>query len=83
MRFLGLHPDAALAPDSTSDAAPTPRAPGLTFSVLYGAVSLGAVSVLAYSLWAFRLIRGEPLLYTAIATVYLGLGGLALSRLVI
>lgn len=63
--------------------APSPdiRPASLVGSLLYGALSLGLVSVLAYSLWAFRLIRGEPLLYTAIAAVYLGVGGIAISRL--
>ena len=46
-------------------------------------MSFGAVSVLAYSIWAFRLIPGEIALYSATAAVYIGLAGLALSRLVI
>jgi hypothetical protein len=42
---------------------------------------LGAVSVLAYSIWAFKLVRGQGLMYSAIAGVYLLIGGLGLSRL--
>ena len=61
---------------------PETRAPSLGFSLLYGASSLGAVSVLAYSIWAFKLVRGQAAMYSSIAVVYLLLGGLALSRLV-
>ena len=39
--------------------------------MLYGTLSFAIVSTLAYSLWAFRLVRGEALLFTAIAVVYL------------
>lgn len=59
-----------------------PSASGAGAAMLYGSVSFGAVSVLAYSIWAFRVVPGEAALYGAIAVVYLGLGGLALSRLV-
>lgn len=58
------------------------RGPGLAFALGYGAIGFALVSVLAYSIWAFRLVRGEGLMYTAIAVVYLALGGFALSRLV-
>jgi len=54
----------------------------LRFSMVYGCLSFGAVSTLAYSIWAFRLVPGTVGLYTTTALVYLGLGGLALSRLV-
>jgi hypothetical protein len=50
--------------------------------MLHGSLSFGAVSVLAYSIWAFHLIPGEAALYATTATVYVGLAGLALSRLV-
>lgn len=57
--------------------------PGAGSVVVQSGVSFGLVSALAYSIWAFRLVPGEPaLLYVAIAAVYLGLGGLALSRFV-
>lgn len=52
-------------------------------AMVYGSLSFGAVSVLAYSIWAFRLIPGEVALYSATAAVYIGFAGLALSRLVI
>jgi len=49
--------------------------------MLHGGVSFGAVSLLAYSIWAFRLVPGTVGLYAATAAVYVGLAGLALSRL--
>jgi hypothetical protein len=49
--------------------------------MLYGSVSFCVVSVLAYSIWAFRLVPGTAALYAATASVYVGLAGLALSRL--
>src|SRR5687767_6004573 len=55
----------------------------LPFSITYGSLSFGAVSALAYSIWAFRLVPGAAALYTTIAAVYIGLAGLALSRLVL
>ena len=65
-----------------SDSPAAPRAPGLAFSLIYGSVSFGGVSVLAYSIWAYNLIPGNAAMYSATAAVYLGLSGLALSRLV-
>ena len=52
------------------------------FSIFYGGLSFGVVSLLAYSIWAFRRTIGEATMYTSIATVYIGFGGIALSRLV-
>lgn len=72
MRLFRLAPDPA-----------EPRSPAsLRFAMVYGCLSFGAVSTLAYSIWAFRLVPGTVGLYTTTALVYLGLGGLALSRLV-
>src|SRR5829696_6085037 len=51
-------------------------------AMLYGGLSFGLVSVLAYTIWAFRLIPGNAGLYSATAAVYIGLAGLALSRLI-
>jgi hypothetical protein len=48
----------------------------------FGALSFGLVSLLAYSIWAFRLVPGTAALYSTIAAVFIGVGGLALSRLV-
>jgi hypothetical protein len=45
-------------------------------------VSFGIVSIIAYSLWAFRVISSYALLFPAIAAVYVGLSGFALSRLI-
>ena len=73
MKFFGL----AGSPPSGSSA---PRR--LISSVLVGGVSFSVVSALAYSIWAFRLVPGTAGLYTTTALVYVGLGGLALSRLV-
>lgn len=58
------------------------RLPHLSFALLYGSLSFGVVSVLAYAIWAFRLVPGTVALYSTTAAVYIGLGGLALSRLV-
>ena len=55
---------------------------GLAGAISYGALSFGLVSVLAYSIWAFRLVPGTALLYSTTAAVYLGLAGFALGRLV-
>ena len=78
MKFFGF------AADATARSAPplAEMSPGLPFSMIYGSVSFGAVSALAYSIWAFRLVAGTAALYSTIAAVYLGLAGLALSRLV-
>ena len=50
--------------------------------MIQASVSFAIVSVLAYSIWAFRLIPGTAGLYSTTAAVYIGLAGLALSRLV-
>lgn len=50
--------------------------------MLWGGVSFGLVSALAYSIWAYRLIPGTVAMYATIAAVYIGLSGLALGRLV-
>ena len=50
--------------------------------MVYGGVSIGAVSVLAYSIWAFGLITNTAAMYGATAAIYVGLAGLALGRLV-
>jgi hypothetical protein len=71
MKIFGLAMDPGDAP-----------APSLPFALIYGSLSFGAVSVLAYSIWAFRLVPGEAALYTTTALVYIGCAGLALGRLV-
>ena len=79
MKIFGL----SRADHSASGAPDSPAGPSLAFAMIYGCLSFGAVSALAYSIWAFRLVPGErTALYTTTALVYLGLGGLALSRLV-
>jgi hypothetical protein len=60
--ILSPPPMPFLRPNTSAD---SDLSPSLGFFLVYGALSLGLVSVLAYSLWAFRLIRGEPLLYSA------------------
>jgi hypothetical protein len=72
MKLFRLAPDPA---DARSRAS-------LGFGMVYGCLSFGVVSTLAYSIWAFRLVPGTVGLYTTTALVYLGFGGLALSRLV-
>jgi hypothetical protein len=79
MKFFGLTNESC--PGAGQDAGI--RSLGLPFSMLYGSLGFGAVSVLAYSIWAFRLVPGTAALFATIAAVYLGIGGLTLSRLVI
>jgi hypothetical protein len=74
MKIFGLQPGAAPT-DGT-------KRPGVAFAMIYGAVSFGLVSALAYSIWAFRLVPGQAAMYVSIAAVYIGLGGVALARLV-
>ena len=80
MRIFGLQPDQVLGrmPAGNRRA----NAP-VSFAISYGAVSFGLVSVLAYSVWAYRLIEGTAAMYSAVAAIYIGLTGVALSRLVI
>ncbi len=80
MRVFGLTPDQILARSSTAGIKPSAS---LASSIVYGAVSFGGVSVLAYSIWAFRLIEGQAAMYASVAAIYIGLTGLALSRLVL
>lgn len=56
--------------------------PSSASAMVFGGLSFAAVSVLAYSIWAFKLVPGTAALYSTTALVYVGLGGLALSRLV-
>lgn len=77
MRFFGLSPDRLRSPDGVL--APVPSA---LRAVLWGSVGFAAVSLAAYSLWAFRLIGGTGLLYGSIAAVYLVSSGWILARLV-
>jgi len=80
MRIFGLTPDSVLARAPLVHS----RAPAsLAYAMIYGALSFGAVSVLAYSIWAYRLIPGTGAMYASIAAIYIGLTGLALSRLVL
>jgi len=80
MKLFGLTPDQIQQSSDTVDLGP---AKSLASSMLFGALNFAIVSTLANSLWAFRLVRGEALLFSAIASVYLGLPGLALGRLLI
>ncbi len=78
MKFFGLAPSSVPGSGAPAES----KAPGLPFSIVYGSVSFGAVSLLAYSIWAFRLVPGAGAMYATTALVYIGLSGLALSRLV-
>ena len=60
----------------------TNTSPNSASAMVYGGVVFGLVSVVAYSIWAFKLVPGEVALYSTIAAVYMGLSGFALSRLV-
>jgi hypothetical protein len=79
MRFFGLRPEDVIA--RTPSGGLQPRS--LAFSIAYGALSFGAISILAYSPWAFLRIGGTAALYASVAAIYVGLTGLALSRLVL
>lgn len=71
MRFFDFKPE----PNSTADQT-------AAASMLWGGISFCFVSLLAYSIWALRLVGGTGPMYAAITIVYLGLSGVALSRLV-
>ena len=77
MRFFGLAPDRLQSPDGTPPPVPTAQR-----AVLLGALGLAAVSLAAYSVWAFRLVAGTGLLYGSISAVYLATSGWILARLV-
>lgn len=79
MRAFGLTPEQVLARWPAAERRPPAS---LAFSVLYGAIAFAIVSVLAYSIYAFRLIPGTGGMYAAIAVVYVALTGLALSGIV-
>jgi hypothetical protein len=80
MKIFGLNPSQVLERSGTEKI----KSPySLTFSILYGGIGFGLVSVIAYSIWAFRLIRGQWTMYAAIALVYLLLSGWVLGRLTI
>lgn len=78
MKCFGFTPEGSAA----AVAAGERRYPGQAFAIAYGGASFGFVSVLAYSIWAYRLVPGTAPMYASIAAIYLGLSGLALSRLV-
>ena len=78
MSVFGLDRAARAARAGKEPAAPF--SPGV--SALRGALAFGAVSTLAYGIWAFGLLPYGIGMYAAIAVVYLGLGGLALAGLV-
>jgi hypothetical protein len=79
MRAFGLYPDDVIA--RTPAGALKPPA-SLANAMVYGGISFGLVSVLAYSIWAFKLVSGAGALYSSVAAVYIVLTGVALSRLV-
>jgi hypothetical protein len=79
MRSFGLTPDQVMKRVPWNQLSLPPlRRTGL----IQGALSFGLVSLGAYSLWAYRLIPHEGALFAAIALVYVGVGGVALGRLV-
>jgi hypothetical protein len=80
MRSFGLTPDQILSREPAPDVG---RVPSLIFSLVYGALAFGVVSVIAYAPWAFGLMRDAGPLYAVIAIVYIALIGPALSRLVV
>lgn len=79
MKIFGL----ALEGATPTNDRVAPPARSLGFAIAYGSVSFGAVSVLAYSIWAYHLVPGAAAMYSTTALVYVGLAGLALSRLIV
>jgi hypothetical protein len=77
MRLFDLSPDRLRAPDGA-----LPPLPTAARAVLWGSLGLAAVSLAAYSLWAFRLVAGTGALYASVAAVYLASSGWLLARLV-
>lgn len=51
-------------------------------SMLYGSLGFGVLSVVAFSIWAFRLAPGAGPMFALIALIYIVLSGPILSRLV-
>lgn len=80
MKCFGLTPTSVLQRSTSNAIHP---ASSQRSSILFGSLSFGLVSLLAYAIWAFRLIPGQAAMYSAIAAIYLLLSGLALSRLAI
>ena len=79
MRSFGLNPDQVMRRVPRNELSLPPlRRTGL----LQGALSFGLVSLTAYALWAWRFIPQEGVMFAAIALVYIGVGGVALGRLV-
>jgi hypothetical protein len=78
MKIFGLVPEASRGSEPSRGS----QAPGLSHSLLFGSTSFGAVSLAAYSIWAFQLVPGTVGLYATTAAVYIGFSGVALSRLV-
>lgn len=77
MKFFGLTPDRLRSAQGVLPPIPSPGR-----CVLWGAAGFAAVSLAAYSIWAFRLVAGTGPLYGSIAAVYLAASGWILSRLV-
>ncbi len=80
MKLFGLTPQQAIDRIDIKDIAPQKS---MLYSMLFGSIGFGIVSALAYSIWAFRIVRGQGPMYTAIALVYLGLAGWVFGRLLI
>ncbi len=72
MRCFGLTPDRR----------PAAAVSSRVYAMVFSALGFGLVSVLAYSIWAYKLVPGPAALYTTIAAVYVGVAGLVLGRLV-
>ena len=88
LAFLNVTVDGPIMNRSGSPLASGPSLPSTRRSPLtvaramtLGSLSFATVSVLAYSIWAFRLVPNEAALYATTALVYLVLAGVALSWL--
>ena len=80
MKCFGLTPTSVLERSSQMTIRP---AATQSFSIIFGSISFGLISLLAYAIWAFRLVPGQAAMYSAIAAIYLILSGFALNRLAI
>jgi hypothetical protein len=80
MRAFELTPDDVLA---RSPGASVGSPPNLGYSIIYGALSFCAVSLIAYSPYTFALIKSPVVMYSASAVIYIVLTGVVLSRLVL
>ena len=67
MRWFGLTSDQVLGRVSPM----VLRPPSRGFSLAYGALSFTAVTLIAYSVYAYRIVQGAAAMYSTIAEAWL------------